>query len=989
MGRTRMRALRLAVALATVATVTVPALASQAASPGVGDGGVIANAVPFKYTPNIADGAVESIVAVGSRMVIGGSFTTVTPTAGAGAGTAVTRDYIFAFDAASGALDTGFVPAVNGEVDSIVPTADGTAVYVGGKFTTAGGVSTQLAEFSLSTGALVASFAPALNGRVTDLALLGSHLIVGGTFTTASGVAHAGLVSLDATTGADDSYINIQLTGHHNYGKVTGAPFAPTGVTSLAVSPDNSRVIVDGNFTSAVDGVGSYTRDQIANVILGPTAATIDPNWNTLAYTNACYGTGYDSYVRSIGWSPDGSYFVVAATGGYYGGSFQDCDSASRFSAAAAGQAVVPTWIDYTGTDSLYSVAVTSDAVYVGGHNRWLDNPYGQDNPKAGAVPRPGLAALDPANGVPLSWNPGRNPRGHGAEVVYATPAGVWVGSDTDWIGNYQYKHQKLAFFPLAGGKPATADNTGDARTVLLAGAGGTDTLTANSFDPTTGIGSVAANQPTNGGGIAWSTTQGAFVLNGRIWYGSGSQFYYRTWDGANAFGPAQLVDPYNDPYWDPVVNGSGPKGSTYRGLATSFYGELPKVTGMFYANRSIYYTLTGSKNLYRRAFSPDTAASSVANQVTGGIISPVEQTVVSGGSPVDFSNAGGMFLANGSLWYATKSDGKLHQAPWNGTTVTGPSTVDALATGNWAAPGVFVGVAAPPVAPSASFTASCPTAQCFFDASSSTAPGSSITSYAWDFGDGTTGSGVNPSHTYAASNTYQVTLTVTNAQGAISSTTQPVTVSVGAAPAIAFVGSVGASGGSATESLTVPPAVTAGNGLVLIATGVTGGPLTAPAGWTQIGTVSAGATLTTTAWEKVATATDPGSSVTVGFGGSVHGTVQLLAYSGTNAVAPVVAFADKATTGSATVYATPPATVPAGGDVVISEWSAKSSTVTAWTAPAGQTVRVVANGSGTGRINSLSGDGGPVSSGPAGGVTATVDQAAGAFAAWTIVLGS
>ncbi|HEX4017816.1 MAG TPA: PKD domain-containing protein [Frankiaceae bacterium] len=976
--------------MATVATVTGPALASQAASPGVNDGGVIAIPVPFKYTPNIGDGAVDSIVAVGSRMVIGGSFTTVTPTAGAGTGTAVTRNYLFAFDAASGALDTGFVPAVNGEVDSIVPTADGTAVYVGGKFTTAGGVSTQLAEFSLSTGQLVTTFAPSLNGAVKDMALVGTHLIVGGTFTKASAATHAGLVSLDATTGADDAYINIQLTGHHSYGKVAGAPFAPTGVTSLAVSPDKSRVIVDGNFTSAVDGVASYTRDQIANVVLGPTSVTVDPNWNTNAYTNACYGTAYDFYVRSIGWSPDGSYFVVAATGGYYGGSFQDCDSASRFDASATGPAVTPAWIDYTGTDSLYSVAVTSDAVYVGGHNRWLDNPYGQDNPKAGAVPRPGLAALDPANGIPLSWNPGRNPRGHGAEVVYATSAGIWVGSDTDWIGNYQYKHQKLAFFPLATGKPATADSTGDARTVLLAGAGGADSLTANSFDPATGIGSVAANQPTAGGGIAWSTTQGAFVLNGRIWYGSGSQLYYRTWDGANAFGPAQLVDPYNDPYWDPVVNGSGPKGTTYRGLATSFYAELPKVTGMFYANRSIYYTLTGSKNLFKRAFSPDTATSSVANQVTGGIVSPVEQTVVSGGSPVDLSNAGGMFVAGGSLWYATKADGKLHQVPWNGTTVTGPSTVDALASGNWAAPGVFVSTAAPPVAPAASFTASCPGAQCFFNASASTAPGSTIASYAWDFGDGSAaGTGVNPSHTYAASNTYQVTLTVTNAQGAVATSTQPVTVAVGASPAIAFVGSTSTNGGSVTESLTVPALAVAGNGLVLIATGVTGGPLMAPAGWTQIGSVSSGTTLTTTAWEKVATATDPGSTVVVGFGANVHGTVQLFAYSGTNTAAPVVAFAERATTGSATAYTTPTATVPGAGDVVISEWSAKSSAVTAWTAPSGQTVRVVANGSGTGRVNSLSSDGGPVSSGPAGGVTATVDQAAGAFAAWTIVLGA
>ena len=141
----------------------------------------------------------------------------------------------------------------------------------------------------------------------------------------------------------------------------------------------------------------------------------------TAAYTRNCQFNAYDSYVRHISWSPDGSYFVVAATGGYKSGSLEDCDAASRFNASSTGTNVLPAWIDWTGTDSLYSVAVTAGAVYVGGHNRWLNNPYGQDSPHQGAVPRPGLGALEPANGVPMAWNPGRNPRGHGAEVVYAT----------------------------------------------------------------------------------------------------------------------------------------------------------------------------------------------------------------------------------------------------------------------------------------------------------------------------------------------------------------------------------------------------------------------------------------------------------------------------------------------------------------------------------------------------------------------------------------
>ncbi|MEX2179433.1 MAG: S8 family serine peptidase [Gemmatimonadaceae bacterium] len=77
---------------------------------------------------------------------------------------------------------------------------------------------------------------------------------------------------------------------------------------------------------------------------------------------------------------------------------------------------------------------------------------------------------------------------------------------------------------------------------------------------------------------------------------------------------------------------------------------------------------------------------------------------------------------------------------------------------------------------PTASFTFSCTDLSCSFNGGGSSDPDGSISSYAWNFGDGTTGSGVAPSKTYASGGTRTVTLTVTDNGGATGSTSQSVT---------------------------------------------------------------------------------------------------------------------------------------------------------------------------------------------------------------------
>lgn len=79
---------------------------------------------------------------------------------------------------------------------------------------------------------------------------------------------------------------------------------------------------------------------------------------------------------------------------------------------------------------------------------------------------------------------------------------------------------------------------------------------------------------------------------------------------------------------------------------------------------------------------------------------------------------------------------------------------------------------------PVASFTYSCTGLTCNFDGSASDDLDGTIISYAWDFGDGGTGTGVTASHIYGSSGTYTVVLTVTDDDNATDTDAQPVTVS-------------------------------------------------------------------------------------------------------------------------------------------------------------------------------------------------------------------
>ncbi|SDF27038.1 PKD domain-containing protein [Blastococcus aurantiacus] len=102
--------------------------------------------------------------------------------------------------------------------------------------------------------------------------------------------------------------------------------------------------------------------------------------------------------------------------------------------------------------------------------------------------------------------------------------------------------------------------------------------------------------------------------------------------------------------------------------------------------------------------------------------------------------------------------------------------------------------------APTAAFAAAVSDLRVQLDGSGSGDADGSVTGYAWDFGDGTTGTGATTSHTYATAGEYTVQLTVTDDDGATSSVQQVVTATaprVNQPPVAAF--STAASGLTAT----------------------------------------------------------------------------------------------------------------------------------------------------------------------------------------------
>lgn len=409
----------LMVTVVTANAATIPAQASQAR---------VISPTPAVGTPQLANTGstqvIRQLVRCGNKMYAVGSFNSITRE-----GVAFSRNNIFSFSATAPYHVSSWAPDVNGTVNTIAfKGADCGNAYIGGTFSSVNGVGVQnLAKISTKTGSVNANFPHSASAAVNTMVVTGTHLLTGGAFKSINGSNRAYYVSLNVTSGRDDGYLNLNISGHYVYPHVKPNS---TSVGNQQLSNNGNLLLVEGHFTS----VGGQARQQIFMLSLGSSAATVT-GWTSPEFNQHCATTD-PFYVRSAAWSPNDGTIYIATTGLHpnnWNHTFPLtglCDAASAFSAGQTSQN--HEWINYMGCDSLYTVIANSRSVFIAGHPRWSENQNGCNHRGKGAVVDPGLQGLKPATGKPQLNSDGSPVYSMGranADDMILNAAGLWIAS--------------------------------------------------------------------------------------------------------------------------------------------------------------------------------------------------------------------------------------------------------------------------------------------------------------------------------------------------------------------------------------------------------------------------------------------------------------------------------------------------------------------------------------------------------------------------------
>jgi hypothetical protein len=312
------------------------------------------------------------VTIVGSTAFVGGTFTTAGGTA---------RQGLAAVDATTGAVLGTPAPALSANGNVSVFLASGNTLYIGGGFTSIGGVArANLAAVDATTGNVL-PFQADTNGQVRSLLLDGTSLYVGGGFGAITGFARPGLGRVDAVTGAVDSF-RVDVVGG--------------GVMSLLKV--GGTLYLGGFFTHAL----GQPRVSAAAITIA-TAALLP--WNP----------GLAGGVNALGLASTGEIFVV--------GGFTHIAAVPRQGVAAmdfVNNELLPFTITVNG--NVRGITAVGNTLYLAGQFTIVN---GQT--------RNGFAAVDRLSGALLPWNP--NATGN-INNVNGGRSIVVVG-DTAYLGGY------------------------------------------------------------------------------------------------------------------------------------------------------------------------------------------------------------------------------------------------------------------------------------------------------------------------------------------------------------------------------------------------------------------------------------------------------------------------------------------------------------------------------------------------------------------------
>ncbi|MDN4598305.1 PKD domain-containing protein [Leifsonia virtsii] len=295
------------------------------------------------------DGVAWAQVVVGDTVYVTGKFTTARP-AGSPAGSNTTpRSNLLAYNITTGALTPFNVP-LNAQGLAIAASPDGSRIYVGGDFTSAGGASYyRIVAISTATGQPIASFRPIMESQVRALAVTNTAVYAGGTFSSVNGVSRGYIAKIDPTNGALVS---------------SWGASADYVVDALAVSPDGARVYAGGRFKN-VNGEPHYGLAMLT----GSTGSTLPFPAN-----NVVRDAGTQAGITALAATSDriyGSGYVYGSGGNLEG----------SFSADAVTGALI--WLEDCHGDT-YSIAPLGNALYVAGHPHMCSNVGGfpETNPR-------------------------------------------------------------------------------------------------------------------------------------------------------------------------------------------------------------------------------------------------------------------------------------------------------------------------------------------------------------------------------------------------------------------------------------------------------------------------------------------------------------------------------------------------------------------------------------------------------------------------------